>query len=131
MENGIGPRSLRSFGLTVGGVFALLGVWPALAHGLPMRVWALAAGGLLLAPALTAPAMLSGPYKVWMAAGRVLGRINTGILLSVFFYVVLTPVGTIARLAGKDPMRRRFDPAASSYRQQRLPRPASHMRRQF
>jgi hypothetical protein len=131
LKNATGPRQLRSFGLIVGGLFTLLGIWPALVHGLPLRAWALLAGGLLLVPAVIAPAILSGPYRVWMAVGRVLGLINSRIILTVFFYVVLTPVGIVARLLGNDPMRRRYDPAAPSYRQPRSPRPASHMRQQF
>jgi hypothetical protein len=66
-----------------------------------------------------------------MAVGRVLGWINSRIILSIFFYMILTPVGILFRLLGKDPMRRRYDPAAGSYRQARPARPASHMRHQF
>jgi hypothetical protein len=125
------PKQLRSFGLIVGGVFSVLGVWPALAHGLPIRAWALVIGGLLIVPALIYPAVLKGPYRAWMAAGRLLGWINSRIILSIFFYVILTPIGVFLRLLGKDPMRRRYDPTAGSYRQARQPRPASHMRHQF
>jgi len=131
MDGAASPKQLRSFGLIVGGVFSLLGVWPALVHGLPNRAWALGLGVLLIAPALIYPAVLKGPYRAWMAAGRLLGWINSRVILSIFFYVILTPVGVVLRLLGKDPMRRRYDPAAGSYRQAREPRPGSHMRRQF
>ena len=131
MDGAASPEQLRSFGLIVGGVFSLLGVWPALVHGLPMRAWALGPGVLLIAPALIYPAVLKGPYRAWMAAGRLLGWINSRVILSIFFYVILTPVGVVLRLLGKDPMRRRYDPAAGSYRQAREPRPGSHMRHQF
>jgi hypothetical protein len=131
MERDATPKQLRSFGLIVGGVFSLLGVWPAVAHGLPLRAWALGLGAILIAPALVVPAWLRWPYRAWMAVGRVLGWINSRIILSIFFYMILTPVGILFRLLGKDPMRRRYDPAAGSYRQARPARPASHMRHQF
>jgi len=131
MDGSASPKQLRSFGLIVGGVFSVLGVWPALAHGLPIRAWALGIGGLLIVPALIFPAALKGPHRAWMAAGRLLGWINSRIILSIFFYVILTPIGVFLRLLGKDPMRRRYDPTAGSYRQAREPRPASHMRHQF
>lgn len=131
MDKAATPRQLRSFGLIVGGVFSLLGVWPAVVHGLPLRAWALGLGGILIAPALVLPALLRWPYRAWMAVGRVLGWINSRIILSIFFYVILTPVGILFRILGKDPMRRRYDPAAGSYRQARKARPASHMRHQF
>jgi Saxitoxin biosynthesis operon protein SxtJ len=131
MDSAASPNQLRSFGLIVGGVFSLLGVWPALVHGRPLRAWALGLGGLLIVPALVYPALLRGPHRVWMAAGGLLGWINSRIILSIFFYVILTPVGVFLRLLGKDPMRRRYDPKAGSYRQTREPRPASHMWHQF
>jgi hypothetical protein len=131
MDGTASPKQLRSFGLIVGGVFSVLGVWPVLVHGLAIRAWALGIGGLLIVPALIYPAVLKGPHRAWMTAGRLLGWINSRIILSIFFYVILTPIGVFLRLLGKDPMRRRYDPTAGSYRQAREPRPASHMRHQF
>jgi hypothetical protein len=100
-------------------------------HGLPVRAWLLGLGAILIVPALVFPAVLRGPYRAWMAVGRLLGWINSRIILSVFFFAILTPIGLLFRLLGKDPMRRRYDPEAVSYRQARAPRPASHMRHQF
>jgi hypothetical protein len=124
-------RQLRSFGFLVGGVFALLGTWPAAVHGLPPRVWALVLAAALVLPAAIHPRILAQPYRAWMALGHALGLVNTRIILSLFFYLVLTPVGVVLRWMGKDPMRRAWDPAAVSYRQPREPRPGSHMRQQF
>jgi len=124
-------RQERSFGFLVGGVFAILGAWPAVVHGQPPRVWALVVAALLVLPAAVHPPLLAYPYRVWMAVGRVLGRINTRIILTVFFYMVLTPVGLVMRWMGRDPMRRARDPAAASYRQPRAQRPGAHMRHQF
>jgi hypothetical protein len=49
----------------------------------------------------------------------------------LFFCLVLTPVGLVMRLLGRDPMRRAYDPDAASYRQPRGPRAGDHMRHQF
>jgi hypothetical protein len=35
--------------------------------------------------------------------------------MGAFFFLVLTPLGLIFRLTGRDPLRRRFDAKASSY----------------
>jgi hypothetical protein len=131
MGNTAGRRQLRSFGFLVGGVFAVLGAWPAVVHGQPPLFWALAIAALLVLPAAVYPPLLAHPYRAWMAVGRVVGWINTRIILAVFFYLVLTPVGLVLRWMGKDPMRRAYDPAAASYRQPREPRPGTHMRHQF
>ena len=122
---------LRKFGLLVGGIFCAIGLWPAVIRGAGPRSWALVAGVLLLAPALLAPRILAPVYRIWMTVGEALGWINTRILLGVVFYGLITPMGLIRRLRSEDPMRRRHDPGAQSYRVPKPPRPGAHMNRQF
>jgi len=125
------PTQLRKFGLLVGGIFCVIGVWPAIFRGQPLRAWALIAGILLIVPGLVAPRVLGPVYRVWMLAGETLGWINSRILLTVLFYVVLTPMGSIMRVFGKNTMRRPFDPTVESYRVAKPPRAGAHMTRQF
>jgi len=124
-------KQLRSFGLIVGGIFALLGLWPAVWRGEDFRLWALVLAGLLSVPALVFPRSLGLVYRVWMALGLGLGWMNTRIILSVVFYGLFTPYGLVMRLMGKDPLHRRFEPDAETYRIVCAPRPSSHMARQF
>ena len=72
-------------------------------------------GGLLIIVALLRPRWLSGPATIWFWLSHVLGRLNTRILLSGFFFVVLTPVGLLMRLGGRDSLRRRRPGAASGW----------------
>ena len=131
MTSGTDARQLRKFGLLVGGIFCAIGLWPAVIRGAGPRSWALVAGVLLLGPALLAPRVLAPVYRIWMTAGEALGWINTRILLGVVFYGLITPMGLVRRLRGEDPMRRRRDPGAQSYRVPKPPRPGAHMHRQF
>jgi hypothetical protein len=131
MQGHIEIKQLRSFGLLVGGIFALLGLWPAVVRGEDFRLWALVLAGLLIVSGLLFPSRLRQVYRMWMALGQALGWLNTRVLLSVVFYGLITPMGLIMRLAGKDPMRRSFEPDAGTYRVLSTPRPGSHMRRQF
>ena len=131
MPDAITPRTLRSFGLLVGGAFAVIGLWPRVWRGEPPRLWALVLAVLLAGFGLVLPRALRHPYRGWMALGHALGWVNTRILLGLVFYLVVTPMGIVMRLFGKDPMRRRFDRGASSYRIGREARPGTHMRRQF
>jgi hypothetical protein len=97
--------SERSFGLSVGTaslVFAGLLIWRA--HPRAAEV-AGVAGVLLLAGGLLAPAALRIPNRLWWRFAMVLGWINSRILLTVFFFLVLTPVGCVMRLAGRSPLR--------------------------
>jgi hypothetical protein len=123
--------SLRKFGLLVGSVFCAIGLWPVLLHGSGPRRWALAVGGLLVIAGLVAPRALAPVHRAWMAAAEALGWINTRILLGIVFYGLITPMGLVRRLVGEDPMRRRLEPGAESYRVPKPERPGAHMKRQF
>jgi len=124
-------KELRSFGLLVGGVFSVIGLWPMMIHGASLRLWAVGVGGLLIASGGLVPHLLAPVYKGWMWIGHILGWINTRILLGFIFYGLITPIGIVFRLMGKDTMRQAFSEESSTYRVARQPRPRSHMKFQF
>ena len=126
-----GASQLRSFGLIVGSVFAVIALWSVLFRGGDLRVWSLILSGLLIIPALVIPTILRPIYKVWMRIGSVLGWINTRIILGIGFYFVFTPMGVVMRMFGKDPLHRKFTPNTTTYRINRTPRPKSHMQNQY
>jgi hypothetical protein len=72
-------------------------------------------GTLLVISAFVSPTSLRVVYRGWMALGQALGWFNTRIILGVVFYLLVTPMGLLMRLAGKDPMRRRYAPEADTY----------------
>jgi hypothetical protein len=124
-------KQLRSFGLIVGGVFGLIGLWPVVWHGMALRRWSIIIASLLIGPALVWPHSLTHVYRLWMLAGLILSWINTRIMLGLVFYSLFTPVGVVRRLLGKDTMRLQVQPEADTYRIVRQPRARSHMTRQF
>ena len=115
-----GPRDLRKFGLLVGGVFALLTVW-CWWRGKPFFAYLLIPAVLLLGLGLIWPAGLRWVYVAWMSLGFVLGLVVSTVLLTVFFYAVVTPIGLFARMIGKDFLSRQLEPEAKSYWIQRKP----------
>lgn len=56
---------------------------------------------------MTAPQVFRPVARVWMGLSHVLGAISSRILLGAVFFLVVTPVGLVRRLAGADPMRLR------------------------
>jgi Saxitoxin biosynthesis operon protein SxtJ len=131
MKTDIDPKQLRSFGLIVGGIFALIGIWPMVWRGSDPRWWAIVSATLLIAPAMTVPRILAPVHRAWMFVGHILGWVNTRIILAIGFFGLVTPVGFFMRLAGKDPMRRRYERAVPSYRVAKPSRTGSHMQQQF
>lgn len=111
----MGGAEDRKFGWTVGGVFAVLGallLWrQRTAAG---AVFASAGAALLLLAAL-APGLLAAPHRGWLALARVLGRVNSAVFLFLTYFVVLSPLGVLLRLFGRDELRRRGPAPASMW----------------
>ena len=109
---------LRKFGLTTGAIivvlFAFLFPWIFDMAAIPIWPWIVA--GLLWVPALLIPRVLRPVYTTWMKIGHAIGWVNTRIILGVLFYVLVLPMGLTMRLFGKDPMARKVDKSAISYR---------------
>jgi hypothetical protein len=124
-------KTLRQFGLMVGGIFLFIGLWPLVWRQEEMRIWVVVPGALLAAAGLVLPGVLKHVYQGWMWVGHVMGWVNTRIILGILFYGVVTPMGVIMKLTGRDPMRRKLEPDAQTYRVMCQPRPASHMKNMF
>ena len=129
------PRADRTelchFGLIVGGVFGVIGLWPAIARGQSPRSWMLGLAVGLVVPAVVAPWTLAPEHRAWTAFGNALGWVNTRLVLGLIFFAVVTPTGLVLRMAGRDPMRRAFDSDVETYRVPRKARSGAHMTRQF
>lgn len=104
----------RSFGLVIAGAFIVIGFWP-LFHGEMLRWWSFCIAAVFALLALAKPALLAGLNTLWTRLGVLLGTIAGPIALAVLFYGVVTPIGAVMRLTGKDPLRLKRDPGAVSY----------------
>ena len=104
----------RAFGLVFTGVFVLVALWPLHAGAAP-RWWALGVAALLGLVAALRPGLLALPNRGWTALGLLMSRIVSPLSLGIVYYLVLTPVGVLMRLRGKDPLRLKPDRAQGSY----------------
>ncbi len=77
--------------------------------------WFAGASAAFLITGLFLRPVLRPLYVLWMRFAFILAWVNTRLILGVFFYGILTPVGAILRLQGKDPLTRRLDRSASTY----------------
>ena len=104
----------RSFGFTVGLLFALIGCLPLFNHR-PVHLWALALGAVLCLMAAFIPHVLHGTNLLWMRLSDLLGRVMTPLMTSLMFFLVITPSGLALRLLGKDILRLQRDLTAKTY----------------
>jgi hypothetical protein len=72
-------------------------------------------GALLILSGLAAPRALKPIYIAWMSLAIVLGFVVSGVVLILFFLLVITPIGLAARCLGNDFLSLKLDRAAASY----------------
>ena len=116
----------RQFGVVFAIVFGLIGVLPLLS-GRPVRWWSVVVAVGFLGCAVTAPGVLAPLNRVWLLVGLFLHRVMTPLVLGLVFFSTVLPIGLVFRALGKDPLRLKFDPDATTYWIARRPHgPAGH-----
>ena len=112
--------SNRSFGTTFVIAFALLGAyrwWLGSAE----YPWAFGLSALTMVVTLARPDWLAPANRAWMKLAELLNRIVSPVVLGAIFLGVLTPTAWVLRMAGRDALKRRLEPAAPTYWIQRDP----------
>jgi len=124
--------SPRAFGYLIGVVLFVLAAF-AYAHHSRWTLAFVIAGCSLALIGRFFPRLLAPFNRLWMGLGHVLGRIVSPIVMGLIYFGVVTPIALLARWRGADPMRRHFDPQASTYWIEREPPgpDPSTMERQF
>lgn len=120
----------RSFGFVFAGFFLVVCLFP-IVHGAPARVWALGPALLFAVLAVVRPNLLAPFNRVWMRFGLVLHRIMSPVVMSLIFFLTVTPIGLFMRLLGKSPLSLEFDRRAESYWIKRPVTDPESMKRQF
>ena len=113
-------KELREFGLTIGIILVILGAL-ALWRGKGASVYFLAAGVGLITLGLLLPGPLKPLQKTWMGFSVVIGFFVSRIILFILFYAVITPIGLITRLLGKDILDQKIDGRSASYWREKEP----------
>ncbi len=141
IEGAQGTReSLTGFGKLVGGAFVVLGALVLFLHRHDRESVRFLLGEIFLSLGVVlvlcgrfAP-MLLGPFeKAWWALALAMSAVMSRVLLGLFFYLIILPVGLVMRVIGRDAMERRWKQDASTYWTPRKPQPdvKKHCERQF
>jgi hypothetical protein len=127
-------KALRNFGLLMACVLLLVGGWlwwKSAASG----PWVLGAAALLALIGLTVPAALKPFYKGWMILAVIMGWVMTRVVLTLVYYLVLTPIGLLGRVFGEQFLQLKLKRSGetNSYwvRRSGPPREKSDYERQF
>ena len=70
---------------------------------------------VVLVLCLIKPRLFRAYYRAGMGVSFVIGQVMSRVLLGIFFLLVLTPITLIVRILGKDILRLKRNPKATTY----------------
>ncbi len=106
--------SNRSFGLLFFFVFLIIACWPLLSSE-AIRLWALMISLVFLILGLLNSKVLEPLNKGWVKFGELLGRIIAPVVMFLVFFIILTPIGIVLKLFGKDLLKIKKNKLIKSY----------------
>jgi hypothetical protein len=107
-------KEIRKFAIPIAVLLLAIGgfaLWREKSFALPLMGFAV----FLVAAAYVVPVILRPLYVPWMALAAVLGFVMTRVLLTLTFFVMITPIGLLRRIFGNDSLNRRFPGNRDSY----------------
>ena len=127
MDN-IKISSNRSFGIVFFLVFLLIALYP-LTYSEEIRIWSAIISLIFLALGLFNSKILTPLNKLWFKFGIFLGKIISPIIMGIIFFLVVTPIGLLMRLLGKDLINLKYNNNKSYWIEKNGPK--SKMKNQF
>jgi len=126
--NNLKISSNRSFGIVFFIVFLLVSLYPVI-KGQEIRIWSLIISLIFLALGLKNSRVLTPLNKLWFKFGIFLGKIVSPLVMGIIFFLVVTPIGLIMRLLGKDLLNLKYNNNKSYWVEKSGPK--SKMKNQF
>jgi hypothetical protein len=112
-----GTKDLRNFGAIALIASALIALLFYVLKGLGIQWTAiiLAVGFIIFLSSFLSLRLTRMIYLGLILLTLPIGWLVSFILLAAFYFLLLTPLGLLFRLIGRDPLRRKFDSTADSY----------------
>ena len=120
--------SNRSFGIVFFIVFLLIALYP-LTHNEEIRVWSSIISLIFLVLGLLNSKILTPLNKLWFKFGILLSKIISPLIMGIIFFLVVTPIGLLMRILGKDLLNLKYNNNKSYWVEKNGPK--SRMRNQF
>ena len=120
--------SIRSFGIVFFIVFLLIALYP-LSYSEEIRVWSVIISLIFLVLGLLNSKILTPLNKLWFKFGILLSKIISPLIMGIIFFLVVTPIGLLMRLLGKDVLNLKYNNNRSYWIEKNGPK--SKMKNQF
>lgn len=96
-----GNKDIRSFGITIGIILFIISFLLMYYNKESYQIIGIISL-MFIGLGLVIPVMLKPFYFIWMIFAAILGWVMTRVILSLVFYLIITPIGLITRLIGED-----------------------------
>ena len=120
--------SNRSFGIVFFVVFLLIALYPLTYSG-EIRIWSIIISFIFIVLGLLNSKILTPLNNLWFKFGIILGKIVSPLVMGVIFFFVVTPIGLLMRLLGKDLINLKYNNNKSYWIEKKDPK--SKMKNQF
>ena len=111
-------KELREFGVVIGFLFPLIiGFLIPKIIGHSFKSWTLLLGIPLFSFGFIAPNILFFPYKIWMRIGANLAIINSNLVLTLVFILIMQPTSLLMKLFKYDPLKLKKKKKLNSYKE--------------
>ena len=127
-KNNIKLGSNRSFGIVFFVVFLLIALYP-LTFSEGIIVWSVIISFIFLVLGLLNSKILTPLNKLWFKFGIFLGKIISPLIMGIIFFLVVTPIGLLLRIFGKDVLNLKYDTKQTYWIEKKGPK--SKMKNQF
>ncbi len=107
-------EQLSEFGKVLALAFVFLSLVPLYYHRWTALVF-IGLSAYFLLSAIFLPQTLARIERLWMKFGERLSCIMTFVILSLIYYVVITPLAVLLRVMGKDLLTLKIEPHCKSY----------------
>jgi hypothetical protein len=114
----ISDKAVKKTGLTIGVVLILVSLLLWYLGKISFMYFSIV-GGLLIILAIIAIPVLRPFHRVWMMFAFAMGFVMSRVILTLLYYLIITPIGLLAKLVGKKFMPLGFDKNAATYWEKR------------
>ena len=106
--------SNKKFGILFFVFFLIIGLWPLLSST-EIRIWSVVIALVFLLISLIKPLLLEPLNRLWIKFGELLGGFVAPIVMSIVYFLLLTPISILVRIFKKDLLNLNFSKNKNTY----------------
>ena len=104
--------SSKSFGYLFFGIFLALAIWVYIKNQ-NLNYWLIGTSTVFLVLTLINSKLLDVLNDLWIKFGEILGKIIAPIVMSIVFFLIVTPIGLVLKIVKKDLLKLKFNNSKS------------------